>query len=141
MKITEVTEIQCSYIETNEEYPNEYKRYSPYNWTVLLGESNEPVHNCEEIEELYQNFHNKPDHIKSLFETYFDGCYDVEPQVKDNPSTYSMGICKLDYNVNTNKLTVSLRRPGLLIGKGGRTIDKLKEWLECEIAIIEIKRF
>ena len=52
-----------------------------------------------------------------------------------------MGICKLDYNVNTNKLTISLRRPGLLIGKGGRTIDKLKEWLECEIAIIEIKRF
>ena len=39
----------------------------------------------------------KSEQIKSLFETYFDGCYDVEPQVIDNPSTYSMGVCKLDY--------------------------------------------
>lgn len=81
------------------------------------------------------------DRIKSLFETYFDGCYDIQPQRQDNPSTYSMGVCKLDFDVKTNTLTVHLRRPGLLIGKGGRTIDKLKEWLDCKVSIIEVKRF
>tara|TARA_R110000822_G_scaffold139699_1_gene277268 strand:+ start:148 stop:411 length:264 start_codon:yes stop_codon:yes gene_type:complete len=83
----------------------------------------------------------KSEQIKSLFETYFDGCYDVEPQVADNPSTYSMGVCKLDYDEKENELTVHLRRPGLLIGRAGRTINKLKEWLDCKVAIIEVKRF
>jgi ribosomal protein S3 len=83
----------------------------------------------------------KSDSIKSLFETYFDGCYDVEPQELDNPSTFSMGVCKLDYSEKDNTLTVHLRRPGLLIGKAGRTINKLKEWLVCEVSIIEVKRF
>ena len=83
----------------------------------------------------------KSDRIKSLFETYFDGCYDIEPQEVDNPSTYSMGVCKLEYNEKDNTLTVHLRRPGLIIGKAGRTINKLKEWLECEVSIIEVKKF
>ena len=83
----------------------------------------------------------KSDSIKSLFETYFDGCYDVEPQELGAPSTFSMGVCKLDYNKKENTLTVHLRRPGLLIGKAGRTINNLKKWLECEVSIIEVKRF
>ena len=81
------------------------------------------------------------DRIKSLFETYFDGCYDVEPQYSDNPSTYSMGVCKLEFDDETNTLTVHLRRPGLLIGKEGRTINNLKEWLECHVSIVEVKKF
>jgi predicted transcriptional regulator len=88
------------------------------------------------------NMNNKKsEKIKSLFETYFDGCYGVEPQVIGNPSTYSMGVCKLDYDEKKNELTVHLRRPGLLIGKAGRTINRLKEWLECKVDIIEVKRF
>ena len=83
----------------------------------------------------------KSEQIKSLFETYFDGCYDVDPQEIGNPNTYSMGVCKLDYDENLNKLTVHLRRPGLLIGKAGGTINKLKEWLDCDVAIIEVKKF
>ena len=83
----------------------------------------------------------KSDSIKSLFETYFDGCYEVEPQERDNPSTYSRGVCKLEYSEKDNNLTVHLRRPGLLIGKAGRTINNLKKWLECEVSIIEVKRF
>ena len=81
----------------------------------------------------------KAESIKSLFVTYFDGCYDIEPQEYDNPSTYSMGVCKLEFKDNT--LTVHLRIPGLLIGVAGRTIDGLRKWLECEVAIVEVKKF
>lgn len=83
----------------------------------------------------------KSDRIKSLFETYFDGCYDVEPQVQDNPSTFRMGVCKLEYAEDTDTLMVHLRRPGFLIGRAGRTINGLKEWLGCEIKITEVKKF
>tara|TARA_R110000803_G_scaffold97477_1_gene165611 strand:- start:501 stop:764 length:264 start_codon:yes stop_codon:yes gene_type:complete len=83
----------------------------------------------------------KSETIKSLFETFFDGCYEVEPQEVNGPSTYSMGVCKLDYDEKENELTVHLRRPGLLIGKAGGTINKLKEWLDCKVTVIEVKRF
>ena len=78
--------------------------------------------------------------IKSLFETYFDGCYGVDAQ-KDVSNTYAMGICKLNYNEKTNILTVYLRRPGLLIGKQGRIIEGVEKYLECKIKIIEITKF
>jgi hypothetical protein len=84
---------------------------------------------------------DKSRHIKSLFETYFDGCYGVEPQEPNNPSTYAMGVCKLEWDEKENNLTVHLRRPGLMIGKGGSAFDKLKEWLECKISIVEVKHF
>jgi len=73
--------------------------------------------------------------IKSLFLTYFDGCYgcDAEP---NTANTFAMGVCKLEYE--NNKLTVHLRRPGLLIGKGGKTIDALAEYLGCKIGIVEV---
>lgn len=41
-----------------------------------------------------------------------------------------MGVCKLEYK--NNKLTVHLRRPELLIGKGGKTIDALAEHLDAK---------
>jgi len=74
---------------------------------------------------------------KSLFLTYFDGCYgvDSEPNTSD---TFAMGICKLEYCEKENKLIVHLRRPGLLIGKGGRTIDALAKHLDCKIDIVEM---
>lgn len=78
--------------------------------------------------------HNK---YKSLFLTYFDGCYRVDAE-PNTSSTYQMGVCKLEYTEETNILMVHLRRPGLLIGKGGSLIDKLKEHLECEVHITEV---
>ena len=33
-----------------------YRRYSADNWEVLMGESWEPLYNCEEAEAAYQNF-------------------------------------------------------------------------------------
>jgi len=73
--------------------------------------------------------------IKSMFMIYFDGCYMIDP-VEDTSNTFAMGICKLEYK--NNELTVHLRRPGLLIGKGGRIIDALSEHLECKIKIVEV---
>jgi glycosyltransferase involved in cell wall biosynthesis len=78
--------------------------------------------------------------IKSLFETYFDGCFEVEA-FPNTPTTYKMGICKLEFDDDENILTVYLRRPGLLIGKAGSTIDALKQYLNCGVRIEEVKKF
>jgi len=82
----------------------------------------------------------KSKRIKSLFETYFDGCYGVDAQ-ETVSNTYAMGICKLEYSDSTNILTVHLRRPGLLIGKQGRIIEEVEKYLKCKIKIIEITHF
>jgi hypothetical protein len=80
---------------------------------------------------------DKAKYYKSLFITHFDGCYgfDAEP---NTPSTYAMGVCKLDYIEKENRLMVHLRRPGLLIGKGGETINTLSERLGINIGIVEV---
>ena len=74
------------------------------------------------------------------FETYFDGCYGVDAQ-PNTSNTYAMGVCRLDFDEKENTLDVHLRIPGLLIGKAGTIINKLEEWLECKVKIIEVKRF
>ena len=73
--------------------------------------------------------------VKDLFLIYFDGCYEIEP-VENTSNTFAMGVCKLEYKDNT--LTVHLRRPGLLIGKGARIIDALAKHLECKIDIVQV---
>jgi len=73
--------------------------------------------------------------VKNLFLIYFDGCYEID-SVKNISNTFAMGVCKLVYKDNT--LTVHLRRPGLLIGKGGCIIDALAKYLECKIDIVEV---
>jgi len=82
----------------------------------------------------------KSDRIKSSFETYFDGCYGFDAQ-PNTSNTYKMGICKLEFNEDENSLTVHLRRPGLLIGKAGVTINNLEEYLKCKVKIKEVKKF
>lgn len=51
---------------------------------------------------------NKGKYYKSLFLTYFDGCYGVDAH-PDVPSTYSMGVCNLIYDEDEHNLTVYLR--------------------------------
>ncbi len=75
---------------------------------------------------------------KSNFLTYFDGVYDIAP--KPNVSnSYEMGITKLEFDELKKTLTVHLRRPGLLIGKGGRIINDVSDYLGCKINIVETK--
>ena len=59
MKITEVTKVICFFIETDDEDNYMYNRYGVNNWTVRMGESDEPLYNCDEIEKLYQEWITK----------------------------------------------------------------------------------
>ena len=77
------------------------------------------------------------DSIKRGFMMYFDGGYEI-PAKEGVSNTYQMGICGLDYNEQTNTLLVYLRRPGLLIGKGGRIIKDVEKTLNVKIDIKEI---
>jgi len=80
---------------------------------------------------------NKGRTIKNKFILFFDGCYGID-SVENDLNTFTMGVCKLDYNENDNILTVYLRRPGLLIGKAGTTIDAIQKFLNCKIYIKEV---
>lgn len=77
------------------------------------------------------------------FMNFFDECnsYPSEGHMLDlgTTSTYQMGITLINYDELANELHVYLRRPGLLIGKGGKTIDALKVYLGCEIRIHEVR--
>lgn len=73
--------------------------------------------------------------VKNSFLIFFDGIPNYVDSIV-NCSTFSMGVCKLEYENET--LTVHLRRPGLLIGKGGNTINQLSEYLECKVRIVEV---
>jgi hypothetical protein len=77
---------------------------------------------------------------KNLFEMYFNGFEDeVEPQ--SNLSTFSLGITNFEFEFKSNLLvmTVTLLRPGLLIGKRGSTIEGLTKYLTSENEPVEIK--
>ena len=110
-------------------------------WSTLTSEAEIKMNFYWTRDEVQKSCEDsKSDYIKRSFETFFDGVYNIEAQ-PGTSSTYAMGVCGLDYDTKSNTLTVYLRRPGLLIGKAGHIIDKLKEYLECEIKIEEIKKF
>lgn len=56
MQIKNVEEATVFFVQTDEPYPNQYTRYDPYNWTVSIGESDEPVYDCQELEDLFQQY-------------------------------------------------------------------------------------
>lgn len=51
IEITEIQEFTAHRVETQD---NTYTRYSSMCWTIVMGESEEPVYNCDELEEAYQ---------------------------------------------------------------------------------------
>ena len=88
--------------------------------------------NSKEILRLYTKIHK----IRDLFlicdhgKEFFTDCDDFA-------STYQIAITHIDYNIDTKVMTITCRRPGVLIGKAGRHIKELQERLECKIEIIE----
>ncbi len=56
MKIKRVSEIHSFTVVTDEDEHYEYTRYAADSWYVMMGESNEPVYNCEELERLFQQY-------------------------------------------------------------------------------------
>lgn len=67
---------------------------------------------------------------------YFDGGYEFDPIAKVD--TWQMGVGKLQWLDKSNTLEVHLRRPGLLIGKAGRTIYAFEKWVGYKVKIVEI---
>lgn len=59
MKIKEVTKATIFYVETDEEGYYRYIRHGADSWTVTMGESDEPVYDCEELEKLFQDWLSK----------------------------------------------------------------------------------
>lgn len=56
MKIVRVTKAIIFYIETDEKDYHRYIRHAANSWTVAMGESDEPVYDCEELEKMFQKW-------------------------------------------------------------------------------------
>ena len=56
LKIESIKETKCFYVVTDEEEYYQYTRYGAYCWYVRMGESDEPVYDCDEIEKLFQEY-------------------------------------------------------------------------------------
>jgi hypothetical protein len=59
IEITEIREFTAHRVETQD---NIYTRYSSMCWTIVMGESEEPVYDCAELEEAYQKCRSAPKH-------------------------------------------------------------------------------
>jgi hypothetical protein len=56
MKILKVTPISGFIVETNEDEQFSYTRHGADCWYVKMGESDEPVYDCKEIEAKFQEY-------------------------------------------------------------------------------------
>ena len=56
MKITDVFERKFFIVETNENEYYEYTRHGEDNWFIRMGESLEPLYDCEEIEKEFKKY-------------------------------------------------------------------------------------
>lgn len=114
----------------------------------LLRQLQEPIVVTNEIikqQDFTKEQISRANFTKSIFQTYFDGCYMTEPHIENLP-TSRLGITNIEFEFKGDLLImkITLLRPGLLIGKAGKTINDLTEYLNhddkpIEIQIIESK--
>ena len=57
--VAEVRPISGERISMKGPWPTEYTRYSADSWTVTMGESDEQVYDCADLEEAYQLWKSK----------------------------------------------------------------------------------
>lgn len=80
---------------------------------------------------------------KITFQNAIDGLYihgvcDIPPVVFDVTS-YTIGLCRIDET--ENGITVYVRRPGMLYGKGGQDINALRDYCGFDIDVVEFNPF
>lgn len=56
MNVTSAKEITVYRVSTDETDYHDYTRYGPDSWTVTMGESEEQVYWCSELESAFQAF-------------------------------------------------------------------------------------
>lgn len=62
---------------------------------------------------------------------------EVEVKPISNVNTYEIGLTHIDFDSEDSTLHVAVRRPGILIGKGGSNINRIKNDLGCKMQIHE----
>lgn len=80
--------------------------------------------------------------LKNLFRVFFDGAYETSPVYEFAFPVSRMEITDIGFTFKEDgsiEMTVTLCRPGILIGKMGRTIIALEEYLSDEHRKVTIK--
>jgi predicted RNA-binding protein Jag len=79
--------------------------------------------------------------IKSYFRIFFDGAYESDPVYHMHIDVHMFGITDFVTYDCGDKITVviTLTRPGILIGRGGETIESLKKFYN-DMLLNEMKK-
>ena len=56
MAVISVEPVVAVFVTTDDDETYEYTRYGPDCWYFSIGESKEPLYNCAEIEQQYQQY-------------------------------------------------------------------------------------
>lgn len=100
---------------------------------TVFSMSNGTIDNLEKPVEIIADFYL----VRALLETNdLEKAYSLaEKYIQD------LRITKLEYcwdeDIQRNKITIILQRPGLLIGKKGSNVEALSRFSKCFISIIE----
>jgi predicted RNA-binding protein Jag len=115
--------------EVLSEYIFLFKKYLLYLQYKLSVMEKEVKSNVEEVGRLME--HSEEKKLKQLFRLYFEGCELAGMPAKEHCSVITFGITNLGFKKFKDriKMTITLERPGLLIGKAGKTIDGLTAYL------------
>jgi predicted metal-dependent RNase len=76
--------------------------------------------------------------LTALDGLYIHGIYEL-PAVSDCNS-YDMGLCKIE-DTEIGMVTVYVRRPGLLFGKGGKNLKAVEDYCGFKVKVIEYNPF
>lgn len=73
--------------------------------------------------------------VKRHFRWFFEGNECFDPIIPIQIHNLMITNFEVEKTSNVINITITLERPGILIGKGGITIDSLKKYLENQIQI------
>lgn len=91
--------------------------------------------------ELFSKEEGKKRELKNAFRLYFEGIESMKIEPIEPMSVFKLGITDIQFEFKPEviEMTITLERPGLLIGKGGRTIDGVTEFLSKKDTPVKIK--
>lgn len=107
------------FVTTDESEYNQYIRYGSNNWSVTIGESEEPVYDCEELEKEFQLYQ------EGLSDNKFNGTSERCFIVSYNHGNGKMnGSGQIDITTNGGYLNMAA------------TVDMIKSKLEYEAVVV-----
>lgn len=135
--VIELTNGKQLFVNRSKFYVNSIMFYDQDGFLYHFDENGIDVENGYKIKNIYSLSNNFPisektKEVCSMFIVCLDGCFTIDP-LPQMPSSYEIGLTKLEYDETSNELNVHCRKSGLLIGYHSEKIKRLEEYLKVKI--------